>query len=108
VTPTAYIQLAIFGGTLLVAGLGWSLRRNVASLDKGITALGAAVERVATDVRQLSATVSSHENSLGKGDVKINDLERRVTGLEERERERGCFGACRHSEGEHPARAARG
>lgn len=89
------VQLAVsLVGVLATAALGvigWSLRRNVQELDAKITS-------IATDLRQLSASVAGHENRLGQGDVKISELCRRVEGLEDRERERGCFARCKAGE----------
>ncbi len=96
------VSFAILAVTGAVGLVGWSLRRNVSSLDSGITALRETVTQVATDLRQLSATVSGHQASLAAGDVKLTDFERRLSGLEQRERERGCFGACRQPTSVHP------
>lgn len=67
------------GVTAAIGLLGWSLRQT-------LIGLRAIVEQVATDVRQLSASVGVHESQLARGDVEIVELKRRVDGLEDRER----------------------
>jgi hypothetical protein len=88
-----------FVATGVVGLLVWSMKRNAASLDKSIGRVEAAVAAIATDVRQLSATVGSHAGRLEAGNVRFDEMERRHTervatlqgridGMEERERKR--------------------
>lgn len=67
--------------------LGWSLRSTLNDLKGGIASISA-------DLRQVTARVGNHESSLAQGNVKFSELERRVNGLEDRERKR-C-NSCRY------------
>lgn len=86
--------VAATGGALLV----WSMKRNVKAADATIARVEAAITAVASDVRQLASAVQGHETRLAEGKVTMENHGQRLLGLEERERERGCFGPC-------PARA---
>jgi hypothetical protein len=66
---------------VLLGLLGWSLRSQLRGLEEGIAS-------IAGDLRQLAARVGNHETSLAQGNVKFSELERRVNGLEDRERQR--------------------
>jgi hypothetical protein len=88
VTPEVALQVA---GLVLTGGVGllfWSLKRNVSDVDKKLG-------RMESDLRQAAASIGAHETRLAEGGVRIENLEERVKGLEDRERTRGCFGACR-------------
>lgn len=71
--------LAVAG--LLLGVLGWALKGTLGKIETGIASL-------ASDLRNLAATVGTHASSLAQGNVKFNELERRVNGLEDRERRR--------------------
>lgn len=87
-TPEVMLNVAGLVGTGVVSLLVWSLKRNVTGVDSKL-------DRIERDVRQLSAQVGSHDASLAAGVVKFSALEKRIDGLEERERDRGCFSNCR-------------
>lgn len=73
---------AVTAGMMVVLGvLGWSLRRNLRAQDEKLM-------EIATDTRQLAGTVGKHSEQLASGVVRFQEIERRVGGLEERERER--------------------
>lgn len=82
-----WIALGSVGASIITTVIAWSLRRNVGGVDDKIT-------QIATDVRQLTSTVGGHDKQLAAGTVEITGLKERVDGIEDRERARGCFGAC--------------
>lgn len=71
--------LALAG--ILLAVLGWALKGTLGEIKDGIVNL-------ASDLRNLAATVGTHASSLAQGNVKFEELARRVNGLEDRERKR--------------------
>lgn len=87
-TPEFVVQLATFAISGCVGLLAWSLKRNAAEQDKKL-------DGIADDMRRLSASVGAHGERLAAGDVELRNLGVRLQGLEDRERTRGCFGACR-------------
>jgi uncharacterized protein (DUF3084 family) len=72
------LQLAGLLGTLLIAILAWSLRRNIQSLD-------GQIKNVATDVRQLAAQGARHGESLAAGVQQFKAVEKRLDKLEEKQ-----------------------
>lgn len=66
---------------VLLAVVGWSLRNSLRDVKVGITA-------IAADLRQLAATVGHQQTSLASGNEKFRQIERRLDGVEERERSR--------------------
>jgi hypothetical protein len=115
---SAIVQAA---GATVLGVLGWSLRANIRAAMAAIASVQQGVDTVATDVRQLSASVGEHGRLLAAGDVEIRQLkesaakadslrfevaglggrldgvERSVDGLEERERQ--CPGRLRAVKG---------
>lgn len=85
VNDPQHLQLALWAVLAVLAGvlalLGWALRNSLRDVKDGIAA-------IAADVRQLASRVGGHESSLAAGNVKFQSLERRVDGLEARERQR--------------------
>jgi hypothetical protein len=96
-TPEFIVAVAGPVGTILVAILTWSLKRNLKSQDD-------TLKGIATDVSKLAGTTSAHATSLAVGNEKFRTLEgkieaavtretfeswsTRVKELEQRERER--------------------
>jgi hypothetical protein len=71
----------------LAAAVREEIARSGAETRQAVDALGA-------ELRTATATLGRHGERLAGGDVKIASLDERVKGLEERERERGCFPGC--------------
>ena len=88
------LQAAGIVTTILVAWATLSARRSARSADDRSAQINTSLTAIATDVRQLTSTVSSHDSSLAVGREKFTQIEGRLTGLEDRERQRGCFGHC--------------
>jgi hypothetical protein len=81
---------------LLLAVLAWVLRQSLAGL-------GRKLDGIELGVQRLASTVGNHGESLAKGAAEFDYLRGAVRGLEDRERQRACFGACRltrHGESE--------
>jgi hypothetical protein len=72
---------ATLGAGVVIAVTGWSLRQNV-------RAFGSKLDEVAKDVRAVAIQAASHETQLAVLSTRVASTEGRVTGLEERERER--------------------
>lgn len=73
-------------GSGLLGLLIWSLKRNISSLDASVKSVDDKVGRVETDVRQLSAQGARHGEALAGGVAKFAAIEKRLDGLEDRER----------------------
>lgn len=71
----------------LVEAIREEISRSGEETRQAVTALG-------EEVRTLSGTLGRHGERLAGGDVKLDALGKRVDGLEERERTRGCFPGC--------------
>jgi hypothetical protein len=84
-TPDITLQLAAIVapvvGSAVVGLLVWSLRRNVQSLDQ-------AIGEIRVDMRTLASQTTQHGSALAGGVVKFQTIERRLDGLEDRERVR--------------------
>ena len=78
-TPELIASVGGFVATCLVALLAWSMRRNVRDIDD-------KVGRIETDVRTLSSQGARHGESLAAGVQQFKAVEKRLDGLEERER----------------------
>jgi hypothetical protein len=89
------MQAAGLLGLGVIGLLSFSLRRNVSDQDARSKRIEAGISEVAADVRQLTSTVGTHGESLAEGRATFRGLQESVKGLEERERQRGCFGTCR-------------
>lgn len=86
-------------GTGAIGLLMASLRRNISEGDARAKRIEDGVAGVASDLRTLSGTVGAHGESLAEGRATFRALQDSVKGLEDRERQRGCFGSCRHHPG---------
>jgi hypothetical protein len=96
----AQLALAIASPALsaIVGLVIWSVKRTLHTQDQ-------TLERIAADLRQISGTVGAHTVQLAEGGVTIRGLTARVDGLEDRERQRGCFAACPvHGQAPRPQR----
>lgn len=91
-TPELGLQLLCLLATAVLALLAWGLKRSVADVDRRLV-------RMETDLRQAASSIGAHSERLAAGDVELRGLRDRVQGLEDRERARGCFGACHLSKG---------
>jgi len=67
--------------SVVLGVLAWALKRNLRAQDEQL-------RQIATDTRQLAGTVGKHSEQLASGVVRFQEIERRVGGLEERERGR--------------------
>lgn len=76
-----------------VAGLAADVK---AAVGESAAETRRAVDGLAGEVRALAATLGAHGERLARGDEKLSSLERRVDGLEDRERDRGCV-ACKRA-----------
>jgi hypothetical protein len=88
VTTELALQVVGLVATGGIGLLAWSLNRNVRAQDDKLSAIG-------TDVRQLAGAVGNHGERLAAGDEQLKAHGERLQGIEDRERERGCFGRCR-------------
>lgn len=97
--PAVFMPIVLQGLTaagVVVGGLlSFSLRRNVRDQDERSKRIETGVDKVSTDLRQLTNTVGTHGESLAEGRATFRGLQESVKGLEDRERQRGCFGTCR-------------
>jgi len=81
-SPEAVLQLAVTAlGSVGLGLLVWALRRNIQSLDRDIG-------EIKTDVRSISQQTTQHGAALAGGVVKFQAIEKRLDGLEDRERVR--------------------
>lgn len=76
----AILQLAVTAlGSLGIGLLVWALRRSVQGLDRDIG-------EIKGDVRALAGQTTQHGTALAGGVVKFTAIEKRLDGLEDRER----------------------
>ena len=87
VTADGWITIATFVCTIIIGLVAFLIRRSLSAQDTVLNGM-------ASDMRQISSRVSSHAEALAAGTVRFSELDKRVEGLEERERARGCFGPC--------------
>lgn len=95
-TLTGILQLAGLAGTGVLGLLMASLRRNISEADARAERIEKGVTGVASELRTLAGTVGNHGESLAEGRATFRSLQEAVKGLEDRERQRGCFGPCKH------------
>lgn len=67
--------------TLVLAVLGWSLKGTLRGVLDSLEKLGAKLDAIV-------AQVSAHETSLASGNTLFRELQRRLDGVESRERDR--------------------
>lgn len=83
-------------GLLAVSGIGTLfiilVKRTVRDTDQ-------RVSDIAADLRHIAGRVTEHGESLAAGRVRFEALETRLRGLEDRERDRGCFSDCKVERG---------
>jgi hypothetical protein len=77
-TPEVILSAGGILATGLVGLLMWSMRRNIADIDRQVLS-------IATDVRQLAAQGSRHGEALAGGVVKFAVIEKRLDKLEEKQ-----------------------
>lgn len=100
-----WVQVAGPVGTVLLALLSWSLLRNIKGVDKSVGGVATKVDALQAKVNELSATTAVYGERLAQGNTRFEAIEKavavgdaavleRVKDIEERERQRGCFGGC--------------
>lgn len=95
-SPEQTQVVAVVASPVLVGLLVWSLRRNIQSVDDLVKGIDQKVDRVETDVRQLSAQGARHGEALAGGVAKFASIEKRLDKAEERmERFQADCIACR-------------
>jgi len=81
-SPELITSLVSIGVTTGVAFIGWSLRSTLQGVREQIKAVGAQIDRVEVDVRQLAAAGARHGESLAAGVQEFKDIDRRLGRLE--------------------------